>query len=795
MRPRNADSCRILKELGRGERIALSKLAVEHLERTGRPFRIAIDVAIWQFQTQAGQGGANPALRTLYYRLLKLLALPIHPIFVYDGKHKPLTKRNKTVTAYRTCLPNEMSKELLQAFRFPHHTALGEAEAECALLQRKGIVDAVMSQDVDALMFGSTMTLRDWSREGTRGNKSASHVSVFRAEETWTQTGLDSDGMILVALLGGGDYNTSGVPGVGPSLACEIARAQFGARLVELLRQGNTKGVTEWRDRLQYELETNESGYFKNRHKAVRIPEGFPDSTIAAYYTDPAVSSPEELEKLRSKCAHTWDTDVDVPALREYVAAKFEWLHRYGATKLIRTLAPSLLANCLRRGLENTTILSADSIQERRAHHLHDGLPELCLEVIPSDIVKLNLEGDEDNPRSTDQIASRNEDLVVDADEANDGDIGEAADYDTASHPWGKRKSPPWDPTIPQKIWVPQTIVKLGVGAFVEAWEQKQRNTAADPKKFVARKCPKSRANTKLKDSNMKSGALDRFLTSSKSGHTRDPQAIDTPRSTKQPDIRGDAYIGANAATRTPSKKAPGSLLDRSSPTIDRYFNRLPLAPIGGLDPRKDGIAGIQIPLRACYPALGLYGSELRSRDTNGPLVPTRIIPGNQHSNQSPADSEEVQDGLSHNQSAVCIRGKPSSRRNCKGAALTNPIVLSSSPRLATTPAPSPPGPSFVSNQLSPSVTQRSKRRSRDHPAHITESSPEARSHALAAHALVPTTKAMKSYFATKKAIVVSRKSLPGTWNEVDEEKAVLLCAGAQRRRLPRVSILDMTDD
>src|SRR5271154_5607895 len=161
---RNTDDYSLLKEIGKGERIALSKLAVEHLEKTGRPFRIAIDVAIWQFQNQSGQGGANPALRTLYSRFLKLLSRPIHPLFVSEGKNKPLTKRNKTVKAYGTCMLDEISKELIQAFRFPYHTAPGEAEAECALLQRRGVVDAVMSQDVDTLMFGSTTTLRDWSK-------------------------------------------------------------------------------------------------------------------------------------------------------------------------------------------------------------------------------------------------------------------------------------------------------------------------------------------------------------------------------------------------------------------------------------------------------------------------------------------------------------------------------------------------------------------------------------------------------------------------------------------------------
>jgi hypothetical protein len=50
----NANS--IYKEIGPGKRIALSKLALEKFEDTGRPLRIAIDTSIWLFQIQASKG-------------------------------------------------------------------------------------------------------------------------------------------------------------------------------------------------------------------------------------------------------------------------------------------------------------------------------------------------------------------------------------------------------------------------------------------------------------------------------------------------------------------------------------------------------------------------------------------------------------------------------------------------------------------------------------------------------------------------------------------------------------------
>ena len=75
-------------------------------------------------RTRPGDGGKNPALRIFFYRLVRLLALPIYPLFVYDGKRKPLLKRGKSVLQYGTCMANEASNELLQLFGFPHHTQL-----------------------------------------------------------------------------------------------------------------------------------------------------------------------------------------------------------------------------------------------------------------------------------------------------------------------------------------------------------------------------------------------------------------------------------------------------------------------------------------------------------------------------------------------------------------------------------------------------------------------------------------------------------------------------------------------
>ncbi len=489
----------------------MSKLAVEHIEKTGRPLRIAIDISIWQFQIQSGEGGKNPALRTLYYRLLRLLALSIQPLFVFDGSQKPPFKRGSKTTSNAACLPNFLTKELLKNFGFPYHTAPGEAEAECALLQKEGFVDAVLSEDVDTLMFGCTLSLRNWTAEAVRGNKSPTHVNVYHAANTKTKTHLDSEGMILVALMSGGDYIPAGIPGCGIKTACEAAKAGFGHDLCKLSRK-DPDGLKQWRERLERELRTNASALFRKRHKALKIPESFPNMTVLSYYTNPVVSSVDKVLRLRNEIK--WDSEVNVPGLRIFVSEAFDWQYLSGAKKFIRGLAPALLVHRLIRrrttGMYNDESLEAKelvekglvkSVNSRRAHWNTDGAPELRIAYIPADIVGLDLSTEEEG-----DFQGYIKDVSGDEQPVSGGEnIGRS------QSPTKKRGPSTYEPTAIEKIWVLETYVKLGVPLLVETWEEDMRN----PKKFATRK---ARENKVLSKSGPKSGAMDQFVRITKAG-------------------------------------------------------------------------------------------------------------------------------------------------------------------------------------------------------------------------------------------------------------------------------------
>lgn len=379
-------------------------------------------------------------------------------------------------------------------------------------MQKEGIVDAVLSEDVDTMMFGCTMTLKNWTAEGRRGNKTPTHVNVFTAEATKNgPAGLDSEGMILIALMSGGDYITAGIPGCGPKIAAEAARAGFGRDLCGLSR-GDAAGLQQWRERLEHELHTNESKYFGRKHKAISIPESFPDKTVFGYYTHPVVSPPEKVARLRREIA--WDTGVSICDLRQFVAEAFNWPYLSGAKHFIRGLAPALLVNKLVKGnaaknaddqsLETKAEAEArlvKTVSGKRAHWITDGAPELRIAYVPADIVGLDLDAEErDDYRGLD-----------------DDDSG-AEGADSAGESRERSKSPTkrpftYDPTQSEKIWVLETHVKLGVPLLVETWEEDLRN----PKKFASRKAREKTALAKA-TGGMVPGTLDQFFKVGKPG-------------------------------------------------------------------------------------------------------------------------------------------------------------------------------------------------------------------------------------------------------------------------------------
>ncbi|KAJ4858359.1 XPG i-region domain-containing protein [Trichoderma breve] len=440
----------IYRELGPGKRISLSKLASDSFVEHNRPYRLAIDIAIWQFQNQAARGGTNPAIRTLFYRLVRLLGTPIQPIFVFDGPNKP---------------------------KFKLHDAPGEAEAECAFLQKNGIVDAVLSEDVDTIMFGCTRTLRNWSAEGKNGKPT--HVSMYDVNDlNMANLGLDREGMVLVALMSGGDYIPEGVPGCGPKVAY-------------------TEGLRQWKKSLTHELRTNASKYFRTRHKALDIPEDFPNVEVLRYYTHPVVSPESTLEVVRQRLKETREIQLD--GLREFTRETFNWDFRIGAIKFIRVLSEGLFVNRMYQdGVNGDAFVK--KISARRNHFSTDSTSELRLAYIPEEIVPIDISNEVEE-----EITYARSGLALNSDE----EFGTAPDnLEDAQGGVGKT----FDITKPELTWVLEEVARRFAPRSVQAWEEGKKQKSTKKKATTSK--------TK-KDATMPHGAIDSFVRITKAVETQ----------------------------------------------------------------------------------------------------------------------------------------------------------------------------------------------------------------------------------------------------------------------------------
>ena len=454
-------------------------------------------------------------MRTLFFRLLRLLRLSIEPLFVFDGPHKPPFKRNKKTNISGGSALQLAAREFFDLLGFPHIVAPGEAEAECALLQQEGVVDAVLSEDVDTLMFGCTTHLRLWGPEDRKmKGGTATHVDVYKASEIKSgPSGLDREGLVLVALMNGGDYLPAGIPNCGIKIACEAARAGFGNDLQKIDRNDHL-ALRAWRDRLQHELRTNESNYFRTKHRTLEIPESFPDKAVLYYYSNPVVSTSNQVEKYRKELQ--W-RGPDVKRLREACKLSFEWSGVAGFRHFTRNIAPALVGWRLANGVDQADSYDDIDVQSAieeslvktisgsRTHPSTGNIPELRIAYVPQDIVGITL----DDAVKDDLVSVHDHTASYSDDEPNLESV-DMKETEEATGTTRKRTALPYDPSKIEKQWFPEAYIKLGVPISYEKWAADMR----DPKKFATRK---ARAKEREKAA-MPRGAIEKYLQVKKFG-------------------------------------------------------------------------------------------------------------------------------------------------------------------------------------------------------------------------------------------------------------------------------------
>ncbi|KAJ7836356.1 hypothetical protein B0H14DRAFT_3141757 [Mycena olivaceomarginata] len=336
-----------------------------------RGFRIGIDASIWFFHAAYGKEGENPELRTLFFRCANLMRAPFLPLFVFDGKFRPNEKRGKMIKKAPSKLVPGM-KQIVESFGFEWREAPGEAEAELAYLNRIGVLDGILSDDVDNFLFGATTVIRNPSNNlsGNRTNPALSsdgrddknHTHVYRMEDiaAHPDVSLTRGDLIFIALCSGGDYDTSGMTGCGPNIAKGLVRYGFGRSLYEaaknLPRAALPAFLHNWRNEIRHELRTDSKGHIgsKRRALAANLPDAFPDIDILLSYVNPITS--ETMGRGRDNLQLTWAKEPDLGKLAWTCELYFEWGYRDSIIKRFKTVVwHGAVLRILRRGVLDLT--------------------------------------------------------------------------------------------------------------------------------------------------------------------------------------------------------------------------------------------------------------------------------------------------------------------------------------------------------------------------------------------------------------------------------------------------------
>ncbi|KPI41327.1 Flap endonuclease-like protein [Cyphellophora attinorum] len=225
--------------------VNIAELAAKHIDTYKRPYRIATKAI-----REGSHRTSNPSEKQILYRALRYAKLGIQCLFVFDGPKRPRKRHGEHV--YNIKWDSKLTKETLRAIGVPCWYAPGEAEAECAALQREGHVDAVFSNDGDSFMFGATTVMTFKYDDGKK--KSNDMVCLVKADDLRKQfQGIDQEGICLFALLTGNDYDTEGLPQCGGVAAVEAVKAGFGSSLTAAY---HNKQLRQWKHALQEHFRT-----------------------------------------------------------------------------------------------------------------------------------------------------------------------------------------------------------------------------------------------------------------------------------------------------------------------------------------------------------------------------------------------------------------------------------------------------------------------------------------------------------------------------------------------------------
>ncbi|CAO1626346.1 unnamed protein product [Parajaminaea phylloscopi] len=235
-------------------------------------------------------------------------------------------------------ITRQMAREIqmmLRLFGLPYITAPMEAEAQCAELVSRKLVDGIITDDSDVFLFGGTRVYKNMFNN----NKV---VECFLLSDIQRELGLDREKLVRLAYLLGSDY-TEGLPSVGPVVAMEILSLFTGRDGLLRFKDWWLK-VQSGKDSIHDTKGKTMRRIKKTLASKVHLNEEWPNPAVLDAYYEPSVDSSEE--------PFQWGLP-DLDNLRAYLGEYLGW----STTKTDQYVVPVIEAQSRRsraRGNQST---------------------------------------------------------------------------------------------------------------------------------------------------------------------------------------------------------------------------------------------------------------------------------------------------------------------------------------------------------------------------------------------------------------------------------------------------------
>ena len=224
----------VLDESNCGRPVGIDSFPLRDDHR-GRRGTFAVDTSIWICEaissTALSTFHSDPALYLIYQRTTKLLKCGFGLIFVLEGANRRISggqEFQKRRSGSQFVAATKRCETLLRMLGVLVVYAEAEGEALCALLNEKGIVDAVISNDADCFLFGAKCLLTKFTLENLENNGTVMRYDSDRLRAAVGGSSrsieLSRKDLVAFALLTGSDM-TSGVTNVGHKKAISFMDA------------------------------------------------------------------------------------------------------------------------------------------------------------------------------------------------------------------------------------------------------------------------------------------------------------------------------------------------------------------------------------------------------------------------------------------------------------------------------------------------------------------------------------------------------------------------------------------